>query len=305
MRRLAMTILARWNQVMNAEIKTKTKLRRIHTKRISAAVRDLFIEANRNLGPDVVRSLRSAMKREKSPIGRQVLSKILQNADIACRDAMPICQDTGLAVLFIETGQDVRIVGGDFRQALDEGIRQAYAEGYLRKSVCDPFTRANTTDNLPAIIHVDIVPGNQLKIIAMPKGGGSENCSAAKMLTPAAGLDGIKQFVLETVEKAGANPCPPIIVGVGIGGSLEQACILAKKALLRKVGQKNPSDKRMAKLEKELFEDINKTGIGPAGMGGRVTTLGVHAETMPCHIASLPVAVNIQCHVARHREITL
>lgn len=305
MRRLAMTILARWNQVMNAEIKTKTKLRRIHTKRISAAVRDLFIEANRNLGPDVVRSLRSAMKREKSPIGRQVLSKILQNADIACRDAMPICQDTGLAVLFIETGQDVRIVGGDFRQALDEGIRQAYAEGYLRKSVCDPFTRANTTDNLPAIIHVDIVPGNQLKIIAMPKGGGSENCSAAKMLTPAAGLDGIKQFVLETVEKAGANPCPPIIVGVGIGGSLEQACILAKKALLRKVGQKNPSDKRMAKLEKELFEDINKTGIGPAGMGGRVTTLGVHAEMTPCHIASLPVAVNIQCHVVRHKETTL
>ncbi len=290
---------------MNAEIKTKTKLRRIHTKRISAAVRDLFIEANRNLGPDVVRSLRSAMKREKSPIGRQVLSKILQNADIACRDAMPICQDTGLAVLFIETGQDVRIVGGDFRQALDEGIRQAYAEGYLRKSVCDPFTRANTTDNLPAIIHVDIVPGNQLKIIAMPKGGGSENCSAAKMLTPAAGLDGIKQFVLETVEKAGANPCPPIIVGVGIGGSLEQACILAKKALLREVGKKNPSDKRLAKMEKELFEDINKTGIGPAGMGGRVTTLGVHAEMTPCHIASLPVAVNIQCHVVRHKETTL
>ncbi len=305
MRRLAMTILARWNQVMNAEIKTKTKLRRIHTKRISAAVRDLFIEANRNLGPDVVRSLRSAMKREESPIGRKVLSKILQNADIACRDAMPICQDTGLAVLFIETGQDVRIVGGDFRQALDEGIRQAYAEGYLRKSVCDPFTRTNTTDNLPAIIHIDVVPGNQLKIIAMPKGGGSENCSAAKMLTPAAGLDGIKQFVLETVEKAGANPCPPIIVGVGIGGSLEQACILAKKALLREVGKKNPSDKRLAKMEKELFEDINKTGIGPAGMGGRVTTLGVHAEMTPCHIASLPVAVNIQCHVVRHKETTL
>ena len=290
---------------MNAEIITKTKLRRIHTKRITAAVRDLFIEANRNLGPDVVRSLRSAMKREKSPIGRQVLSKILQNADIACRDAMPICQDTGLAVLFIETGQDVRIVGGDFRQAVEEGVRQAYAEGHLRKSVCDPFTRANTTDNLPAIIHIDIVPGNQLKIIAIPKGGGSENCSAAKMLTPAAGLDGIKQFVLETVEKAGANPCPPIIVGVGIGGSLEQACILAKKALLREVGKKNPSDKRLAKMEKELLENINKTGIGPAGMGGRVTTLGVHAEMMPCHIASLPVAVNIQCHVARHKEMAL
>jgi fumarate hydratase subunit alpha len=290
---------------MNAEIKTKTKLRQIHTKRITAAVRDLFIEANRNLGSDVVHSLRSAMKREKSSIGRQVLSKILQNADIACRDAMPICQDTGLAVLFIETGQDVRIVGGDFRQAVEEGVRQAYAEGCLRKSVCDPFTRANTTDNLPAIIHVDIVPGNQLKIIAMPKGGGSENCSAAKMLTPAAGIDGVKQFVLETVEKAGANPCPPIIVGVGIGGTLDEACILAKKALLREVGKKNPSDKRLAKMEKELFENINKTGIGPAGMGGRVTVLGVHAEMVPCHIASLPVAVNIQCHAARHKEMTL
>jgi fumarate hydratase subunit alpha len=293
------------NSFMDTELKTTTKLRRIHTKRITAAVRELFIEANRNLGPDVVRSLRSALKREKSAIGRQVLSKIIQNADIACRDAMPICQDTGLAVLFVETGQDVRIVGGDFRQALEEGVRQAYADGYLRKSVCDPFTRTNTTSNLPAIIHVDVVSGNQLKIIAMPKGGGSENCSAAKMLTPAAGIDGIKQFVLETVEKAGANPCPPIIVGVGIGGSLEQACILAKKALLREVGQKNPSDKRLAKIEKELLERINALGIGPAGMGGRVTALGVHAEMMPCHIASLPVAVNIQCHVARHKETTL
>ncbi len=291
---------------MNAEIKTKTKLRRIHTKRISAAVRDLFIEANRNLGPDVVRSLRSAMKREKSPIGRQVLSKILQNADIACRDAMR--RSVRTPVWLFCSSKQARMCA---LSAAIFGKRLKKESGRpMPKVICanlsgDPFTRANTTDNLPAIIHVDIVPGNQLKIIAMPKGGGSENCSAAKMLTPAAGLDGIKQFVLETVEKAGANPCPPIIVGVGIGGSLEQACILAKKALLREVGKKNPSDKRLAKMEKELFEDINKTGIGPAGMGGRVTTLGVHAEMTPCHIASLPVAVNIQCHVARHREITL
>jgi fumarate hydratase subunit alpha len=293
------------NSFMDTEIKTTTTVRRINTKRITGAVRKLFIEANRNLGPDVVCSLRSALKREESPIGRQVLSKILQNADIACRDAMPICQDTGLAVLFVEAGQDVRIVGGSLHDALEEGVRQAYREGYLRKSLCDPLTRTNTKDNTPAVIHTDIVPGNHLKIIAIPKGGGSENMGAARMLTPSAGIDGIKQFVLETVEKAGANPCPPIIVGVGIGGSLDQACILAKKALLRKLGKKNQKDKRLATLEKELFENINKTGIGPAGMGGRVTTLGVHAEMMPCHIASLPVAVNIQCHVARHKETTL
>ncbi|MDD4357681.1 MAG: fumarate hydratase [Smithellaceae bacterium] len=290
---------------MDTEIKTTTTLRRIHTKRITAAVRELFIEANRNLGPDVIHSLRAALKREESPIGRQVLSQILQNSDIACRDAMPICQDTGLAALFVEAGQDIRIVGGNLHDALEEGVRQAYREGYLRKSLCDPLTRTNTKDNTPAVIHTDIVPGNQLKIIAMPKGGGSENCSAAKMLTPAAGIDGIKQFVLETVEKAGANPCPPIIVGVGIGGSLEQACILAKKALLRPVGKKNKKDKRLSQMEKELLDQINALGIGPAGMGGRVTTLGVHAEMMPCHIASLPVAVNIQCHAARHQETTL
>jgi fumarate hydratase subunit alpha len=215
---------------------------------------------------------------------------------------MPICQDTGLAVLFVEIGQDTRIVGGDLREAIEEGVRQAYEEGFLRKSVCDPLTRKNTGDNTPAIIHMDIVPGNQLKIIAMPKGGGSENMSAAKMLTPSAGIDGIKKFVMETVERAGANPCPPIIVGIGIGGSLEQACILAKKALLRPVGKKNESDQRLEQMENELYEKINALGIGPAGLGGRVTTLAIQAEMMPCHIASLPVAVNIQCHVARHKE---
>jgi fumarate hydratase subunit alpha len=287
---------------MNIENKKRNTLRRINAKRVTVTVKKLFIQANTALGADVVSALQGAQAREESPIGREVLAKILQNADIACRDSMPICQDTGLAVLFVEIGQDVRIVGGDLREAIHEGVRQAYEEGFLRKSVCDPLTRKNTGDNTPAIIHMDIVPGNQLKIIAMPKGGGSENMSAATMLIPAAGIDGIKKFVMETVERAGANPCPPIIVGIGIGGSLEQACILAKKALLRPVGKKNESDSRLEQMENELYEKINTLGIGPAGLGGRVTTLAVQAEMMPCHIASLPVAVNIQCHVARHKE---
>jgi len=284
------------------ENKTGNVLRRIKSQRITATVRKLFINANTILSADVISALRSALQQEESPIGRQVLDKILENADIARREAMPICQDTGLAVLFVEIGQDVRIVGGDLREAINEGVKQAYAEGNLRKSICDPLTRANTQDNTPAVIHMDIVPGKRLKIVAMPKGGGSENMSAARMLTPSAGIDGIKKFVMETVEKAGANPCPPIIVGVGIGGSLEQACILAKKALLRPVGDTHPSDGRLAQMEAELLVRINKLGIGPAGLGGKVTALAVQAEMMPCHIASLPVAVNIQCHVARHRE---
>jgi len=288
---------------MNME--NRKRMRRINAKRITATVKKLFIEANKALGEDMVSALHGALQQEESPIGNQVLEKIIQNADIACRTAMPICQDTGLAVLFIEVGQDVRIVGGDLRAALEEGVRQAYEDGYLRKSLCDPLTRTNTGDNTPAVIHMDIVPGDQVRIIAMPKGGGSENCSAAKMLIPAAGIEGIKEFVLETVENAGANPCPPIIVGVGIGGSLEQACILAKKALLRSVGKTNPSDDRLAQMEKELYTRINELGIGPAGLGGKMTTLAVHAEMMPCHIASLPVAVNIQCHVARYKETTL
>ena len=283
----------------------KTSLRRISAKSVTAAVKKLFIEANTVLGADVFSALRKGLKREESPIGRQVLEKIIENAGIARRDAMPICQDTGLAVLFVEMGQDVRIVGGNLREAIEEGVRNAYQDGYLRKSVCDPLTRANTKDNTPAIIHMDVVPGDQLKITAMPKGGGSENMSAARMLMPSAGIEGIKKFILETVEKAGANPCPPIIVGVGIGGTLEQACILAKKALLRPVGKKNKNDKRLAEMESELLKKINATGIGPAGLGGRVTALAVSAEMMPCHIASLPVAVNIQCHVARHQEATL
>ncbi len=290
---------------MDAVIKTKAKIRRINVKRVTKAVRKLFIEANTVLGEDVIEALHQAQSREESETGRQVLQKIIENADIACRKKMPICQDTGLAVIFVELGQDVHITGGPLHAAIEEGVRQAYNEGYLRKSVCDPLSRKNTTDNLPAIIHVDIVSGDHLKIIAMPKGGGSENVSAAKMLTPAAGIDGIKKFVMDTMAAAGANPCPPVIVGVGIGGSLEQSCVMAKKALLRPVGEANRIDERVEQIEKDLLKSINDLGIGPAGLGGRVTALAVHVEMMPCHIASLPVAVNIQCHVARHKETIL
>ena len=284
------------------EKKTRKTIRRIDCKRITAAVRSLFIAASTDLGDDVVASLQTSLKKEESATGRQVLEKIIENSAIARCNKMPICQDTGLAVVFVEIGQDVRVVGGDFRKAIEEGVRQAYAEGFLRKSVCDPLSRENTKDNTPAVIHIDIVAGNRLKIIAMPKGGGSENMSAAQMLTPASGAEGIKKVVVEKVLQAGANPCPPVIVGVGVGGTLEQACLLAKKALLRPVGEGNRNDRRLAQMEEELYRSINELGIGPAGLGGRVTALAVNIEMMPCHIASLPVAVNIQCHVARHKE---
>lgn len=290
---------------MATDVKYRKTARRISAKTIAAAVKKLFIEANTDLAPDVESALQGALAAEESRLGRQALETILKNVDIARKDKMPICQDTGLAVLFVQMGQDIRITGGNLREAIEEGVRQAYADGYLRKSVCDPLSRTNTKDNLPAIIHWDIAPGSQLKISVMPKGGGSENMSRARMLTPSSGIAGIKSFVLETVGKAGANPCPPVIVGVGIGGSLEQACLLAKKVLLRKAGEANKSDERLARLEKELLAEINKLGIGPGGLGGRVTALAVNVEMMPCHIASLPVAVNIQCHVARHKELVL
>jgi fumarate hydratase subunit alpha len=290
---------------MDKKKSQKSTVRPIDCKLITATVKKLFIEANTVLGADVLEALRKSLPKEESATGKEVLAKIMENADIACHSKMPMCQDTGLAVVFLEIGQDVHIIGGNLREAIDEGVRLAYAEGYLRKSVCDPLTRKNTGDNTPAIIHIDIVAGDRLKIIAMPKGGGSENMSAAKMLTPATGIDGIKKFVLETVDQAGANPCPPIMVGIGIGGSLEEACILAKKSLLRPVGETNSKDERLAQMEKELYTRINDLGIGPGGLGGRITTLAVNAELMPCHIASLPVAVNIQCHVARHKEETI
>ena len=219
-------------------------------------------------------------------------------------ERIPICQDTGFAVVFVELGQQVHIVGGDLKEAVNEGVRQGYQEGYLRKSICHPFTRNNTGDNTPAIIHLDLVPGDGLRLIVAPKGGGSENMSRVTMLTPAVGSQGVKNFVVQRVKESSANPCPPTIVGVGIGGTFEFAALLAKKALLRRIGSQNP-DPELATLERELYEEINALGIGPQGLGGRTTSLAVHVNMMDCHIASLPVAVNIQCHAARHKEIEL
>ena len=269
---------------------------------ITAAVRRLFVEANTELEPDVKDSLQRARASETSGLGRYVLDRILENAEIAAQDRMPLCQDTGLAIVFAEIGQDVHVTGGDFQDAVQEGVRQAYGEGFLRKSICDPFTRMNTGDNTPAVVHTEIVRGRQIRITAMPKGGGSENMSGVAMLVPAAGWEGVKEFIIGRVAAAGPNPCPPTVIGVGIGGDIEMAAILAKKALLRPLGEKNRRDPRLAGLEEELLAEINRLGIGPQGYGGRTTALAVHAEMMPCHIASLPVAVNIQCHVVRHRE---
>ncbi|MBC7243438.1 MAG: fumarate hydratase [Anaerolineae bacterium] len=273
---------------------------------IVQTVKRLCIEANYFLGEDVVQALQKAREQEISPLGREILDQLLENAAIARQEEAPICQDTGLTVVFAEVGQDVHIVGGAFEDAINEGVRQGYTEGYLRKSmVYPPFgSRKNTRDNTPAVIHVRLVPGNQLKLTVLPKGGGSENMSFLSMMAPAAGRQGIVDFVVASVEKAGANPCPPIIVGVGIGGSADKAMELAKHALLRPVGQHHP-EPEVADLERELLERINRTGIGPQGLGGSTTALAVHIETYPCHLASMPVAVNIQCHAARHKEAIL
>jgi fumarate hydratase subunit alpha len=282
-----------------------TTVRDISCTDVTAAVRSLFLKANTVLGEDVVEALHQALEAEVSELGRDVLGQILENAVLAENAGVPICQDTGLSIVFLEIGQDVHIVGGNLYDAVTEGVRQAYADGYLRKSICDPLSRSNTTNNLPAIIYTDIVAGDRLKIIVMPKGGGSENMSGAAMLVPAAGYEGIKRYVVDLVQAAGSNPCPPVIIGIGIGGSLEQSALLAKKALLRPVGKPNDQDDRLRKLEQEVLEEINNLGIGPQGYGGIVTALAVHVEMMPCHIASLPVSVSIQCHVARHREVIL
>ena len=280
-------------------------VREIFCETITETVRRLFLEANTELEDDVLVCLDAAVSREVSEVGRYSLEKIKENARIARETSVPLCQDTGLAVLFVELGQDVHIVGGDFTEAVQEGVRQAYGDGYFRKSVCDPLSRRNTGDNTPAIIHAEIVNGDTIKIIAMPKGGGSENMSRCAMLLPAAGIEGIRAVIVESVADAGPNPCPPVIVGVGIGGSIEQSAILAKKALLRPVGESHRNDPRLQQLEDEILEEINALGIGPHGYGGRVTALAVHIEMMPCHIASLPVTINIQCHVARHKEAVI
>lgn len=281
-------------------------MREISCQEITDTVARLCIEANYYLGEDVLDALRGAREKEVSPVGQAVLDQILQNAEIAACGELPLCQDTGLTVVFLELGQDVHVVGGNLNAAINEGVRKGYREGYLRKSVADkPFSaRVNTRDNTPAVIHIEIVPGDKLKITVAPKGGGSENMSYLRMFSPAAGRQGIVDWVVECVDKSGANPCPPIIVGVGIGGTIDQTVLLAKKALLRPVGQPNP-DPEVAEMEAEILGRVNKLGIGPQGLGGRVTALAVHIETFPCHIASLPAAVNIQCHSARHKEAVL
>ncbi len=279
-------------------------MREIHVQQVTEAVSRLFMEANFFLGEDVLTALRRAKEQEESPAAREVLAELLENAAIAREEQVPMCQDTGLAVVFVELGQEVRIEGGYLYEAIQEGVRRGYREGYLRKSACHPFTRANTGDNTPAIIHLDLVPGERLRIVAVPKGGGSENMSGVAMLTPAVGRKGVADFVIERVRESGSNPCPPIVIGVGIGGTFEKAAILAKKALLRPLGSVHP-DREVAALEEEILRRVNENGIGPQGYGGRTTALGVHIEMMPCHIASLPVAVNIQCHAARHRETVL
>jgi fumarate hydratase subunit alpha len=265
----------------------------------------LFIAANIEIGSDVLTLLRQARNAEASDRARHVLTQILENARIAREDRRPLCQDTGLAIVFVELGQEVHVTGGDFSEAVRQGVRRAYGEGFLRKSVCDPLSRQNTGDNTPAILHTEIVPGSEIRIRVMPKGGGSENMSSVVMLTPAVGLDGIKRYVVEQAAGAGSNPCPPTVIGVGIGGNLETAALMAKKVLLRPLGEPNRRDARLAELEADLLTEINRLGIGPQGYGGAVTSLAVHCDMTPCHIASLPVAVNIQCHAVRHKEAVI
>jgi fumarate hydratase subunit alpha len=279
-------------------------MREIHVDDIVKAVRDLSIRANTELGDDVLDAFKRALDNEESPIGKDILKRLIENAHTAKNEQIPMCQDTGLAVVYVEMGQDVHVVGGAIKEAVDEGVRQGYQAGYLRKSLCDPVTRENTGDNTPAMIHFDVVPGDRFKIVVAPKGGGGENMSQVVMLSPADGIEGAKGFVVQRVKDSGGKPCPPIIVGVGIGGTFEKSALLAKKALLRPVGSKN-TDPRLDHMEKEWLEEINRLGIGPQGLGGRTTALAVHITTMPCHIASIPVAVNIQCHSSRHKEVEL
>ncbi|MDL1956517.1 MAG: fumarate hydratase [Candidatus Desulfofervidus auxilii] len=279
-------------------------MREIHIGEIKEAIKCLCQEACFSLNTDMIMALKKAQEEEISPLGKEIIGQLLENAKLAEDKKIPLCQDTGVVTIFLEIGQDVHLIGGDIREAIQEGVRQGYKEGFLRKSVCHPLTRKNTDDNTPAIIHFDIVPGKKVKIIIMPKGAGSENMSKATVFPPSVGVEGIENFVYETVKRAAVNTCSPLIVGVGIGGSLEKAALLAKKALLRPIGQK-ASDSELANLEKKWLEKINKFGFGPLGLGGRVTCLAVHIESYPCHIASLPVAINIQCHAHRLKEVII
>lgn len=280
-------------------------MKTINVNEIIKTVKELSIEANYYLPNDVKEAIEKAEKNEKWPIANNILNKILENSQIASAEKMPICQDTGMACVFIDIGQDVHITGGSLEEAINEGVRQGYAEGFLRKSVVkDPLHRVNTNDNTPALIYYNMVPGDKVKITVAPKGFGSENMSRIAMLKPSDGLEGVKNFVLETVRMAGPNPCTPIVIGIGIGGSFDKAAYLAKKALIRPVNENN-TDEFYGNLEKELLEEVNKIGIGPQGFGGKTTALALNIETYPTHIAGLPVAVNINCHVTRHKERVL
>lgn len=279
-------------------------MRELHVARIVETVSLLAISANTQPSEDLINALKKAREMEVSPTGRDILKRLVENAKIAGEKNIPMCQDTGMAVVFVEMGQDVHLVGGTLKEAVDEGVRQGYADGYLRKSVCHPFTRENTGDNTPAVLHLELCGGDRFKITVAPKGFGSENMSRVTMLPPSAGIEGVKEFVVQRVKAAGPNPCPPTIVGVGIGGTFEEVALMAKKALLRPLGSEN-RDPEVNRLEKELLSEINRLGIGPQGLGGHVTSLAVHINFMPTHIASYPVAVNLQCHASRHKSAEL
>lgn len=276
-------------------------MREIQAQQITDVVERLCIEANQHLPEDIKRAIQKCRVQEEWDTAQDVLEKIIDNFKIAGEEQVPICQDTGMACIFLEIGQDVHIAGGNLAEAVDEGVRRGYSRGYLRKSVVkDPIRRENTGDNTPAMLYTEIVPGSQIKITAAPKGFGSENMSALRMFKPSQGLDSIKEFILDTVEAAGPNPCPPVVVGVGIGGTFDKAALLAKKALMRPVDVPNP-DPFYAQLEREMLDKINQLGIGPQGFGGRTTAIGLNIETMPTHIAGMPCAVNLNCHVTRHK----
>jgi fumarate hydratase subunit alpha len=280
-------------------------MRDVHVTAVSDAVKKLCMEANVSLEPDVLRAFDRALGTERSPAGRQVLQILKDNAELARTRRIPYCQDTGMVVCFVELGQDVHVTGGGLEEAINEGVRQGYREGYLRASIVrSPFDRVNTGDNTPAVVHVEVVPGATLRIMIMAKGGGCENRSKYTMLTPAAGLPAVKDFIVECVRTAGPDACPPLILGVGIGGTFEKSAVLSKKALFRELGSPNP-DPLLDGLERELLDRANRLGIGPQGYGGDTTSLGIHILTYPCHITSLPVAVTIECHAHRHKEVTL
>jgi fumarate hydratase subunit alpha len=280
-------------------------MREIHASAITDAVKKLCMEANYSLEPDVLGAFDRALAVERSPAGKHVLQILKDNAELARTQQVPYCQDTGTVICFVELGQDVHVTGGGLAEAINEGVRQGYTEGYLRASIVrSPFDRVNTGDNTPAVLHLEVVPGVAMKIQVMAKGGGCENRSKYKMLTPAEGVDGVKEWILECIKTAGPDACPPLIAGVGVGGNFEKAALLSKKALFRELGTPNP-DPVVDAIEKDVLGRANRLGIGPQGYGGDTTALGIHILTYPCHITSLPVAVTIECHAHRHKEVTL